>query len=249
MLRPVAGALRIAYGILALAIFCLLFAIAALLVLVVPRLEWRRSLVRSLARTALFVLRVRVAVAGLEQLPPGPCIVVANHSSYLDGLVLNATMPPRFSFVIKREAAQTPLLGVLLRRIGAEFVDRHSSSGRQRDARRVIRRAEQGHSLVFFPEGTFDEVVGLKRFHVGAFAAAIRGQVPVVPAVIHGARRALPSHSVIVNAGRVGVEILQPLPSSGPAVTAESLRDEARRRILARLDEPDLAAAASVASR
>jgi 1-acyl-sn-glycerol-3-phosphate acyltransferase len=249
MLRPLAGALRIAYGILALAVFCLLFAVAAVLVLLVPRVQWRRSLVRSLARIALAAFGLRVSATGLERLPAGSCVVVANHSSYLDGIVLKAMLPPRFSFVIKREAARTPVLGLLLRRIGSEFVDRHSQGGRQRDARRVIKRAEQGHSMVFFPEGTFDEVVGLKRFHVGAFAAAIRGQVPVVPVVIHGARRALPSHSVIVSAGHIGVEILEPLQASDPGVTADSLRDEARRRILARLEEPDLSAAPPIAAR
>jgi len=133
--------------------------------------------------------------------------------------------------------------GFLLKRIGSEFVDRHSEGGRRRDAMRVLRRAEEGHALVFFPEGTFDEVPGLKRFHVGAFAAAVRGAMPVVPVVIHGARRALPNRAIIVRPGTVRVEILEPIAMPDSRDAADALRQAARREILARLDEPDLAPA------
>lgn len=228
------------YGVFALVVFFALLCFAAILALVVPSLEWRRSLTHSLARPALRVLGLDVSVVGLQNLPEGSCVVAANHSSYLDGIVLKAMLPPRFSFVIKREASSMPVAGFLMRRIGSEFVDRNSSSGRQRDARRVIKRAEQGHSLVFFPEGTFDEHAGLKRFHIGAFAAAVRGGMPVVPVIIHGARRALPNRAIIVRPGRIVVEILEPLPPPGVVATAEVLRDETRQRILERLDEPDL---------
>jgi 1-acyl-sn-glycerol-3-phosphate acyltransferase len=106
---------------------------------------------------------------------------------------------------------------------------------------RVLRRAELGHALVFFPEGTFDEVPGLKRFHIGAFAAAVRGTMPVVPVVIQGARRALPNRAVIVRPGRVRVEILEPVPAPASDRAADELRVAARQQILSRLDEPDLA--------
>jgi 1-acyl-sn-glycerol-3-phosphate acyltransferase len=239
MLRLLKRALMALYGLAALFVFSLILVVAAILALLVPKLAWRRSVTSALARVALLVLGLRVSVEGLQSLPDGSCIVVANHSSYLDGVVLKAMLPPRFSFVIKREASRMPVAGLLMRRIGSEFVDRHSEGGRQRDARRVIRRAEQGHSLVFFPEGTFDEVPGLKRFHIGAFAAAVRGGMPIVPVIIHGARRALPNRAVIVRPGRIVVEVLPALPSDG--ASADSLRDEARRLIVARLDEPDLA--------
>ena len=244
MLRLLQRALRTVYGVFALAVFFLVVVVASVAAVVVPRLDWRRSLTHRLARIALAVLGLRVTVTGLENLPEGSCVVAANHSSYVDGVVLTAILPPRFSFVIKREAASMPFVGMLLRRIGSEFVDRNDQAGRQRGARRVIQRAEQGHSLVFFPEGTFDEHVGLKRFHVGAFIAAVRGGIPVVPTVIHGARRAMPSTSLLVRPGRIVVEILEPLPEPATVATPDWLRDETRRRILVRLNEPDLAAAA-----
>lgn len=242
MLRLAGRALQAIYGLCALAVFCVLLLLAALLALVVPRLAWRRGLTRGLARLTLALFGLRVAIAGMERLPAGSCVVVANHSSYLDGVLLQALLPPRFSFVVKHEASSLPVAGFLMQRIGVEFVDRHSQGGRQRGARRVIERARRGHSLAFFPEGTFDDSVGLRRFHTGAFAAAVRGGMPVVPVAIRGARRAMPGHAIIPRRGSIEVEILEPLASTGPGVSADSLRDEARRLMLARLDYPDCVA-------
>lgn len=241
MRRTLRRVLIIAYGICALAVFTLLFVLATVLALLVPRLDWRRRLTHLLARLGLPILGIRLVVDGLERLPEGSCVVVANHASYVDGIVMKAALPPRFSFVIKREAASMPVAGFLLKRIGSEFVDRGSEGGRRRDAMRVLRRAEAGHALVFFPEGTFDEVPGLKRFHVGAFAAAVRGAMPVVPVVIHGARRALPNRAIIVRPGTVRIEILEPIAVPDPPDAADALRRAARRQILARLGETDLA--------
>jgi 1-acyl-sn-glycerol-3-phosphate acyltransferase len=229
------------YGAYALSTLAVLIVVAAILALIVPRLDWRRALTRNLARLWLWLVRIRVSIHGADQLPAGSCVLVANHSSYLDGVVMKAALPPRFSFVIKREAASMPVLGVLLRRIGSEFVDRHTRGGRHRDAKRVLRRAGEGHSLVFFPEGTFDDQVGLKRFHTGAFVAAARGGAPVVPAVIHGARRSMPNGALVPRPGRVDIDILAPIEMPASGGSAERLRDEARRLILAQLGEPDLA--------
>jgi 1-acyl-sn-glycerol-3-phosphate acyltransferase len=232
---------RAIYGSYALSLLATLMGTAAVLALVLPRLAWRRRVTHAIARFWLRAVGLRVQVTGLDSLPEGSCVLVANHSSYLDGVVLKAMLPPRFSFVVKREAASTPVLGPLLRRIGAEFVDRHSAGGRQRAARQVMKRAAQGHSLVFFPEGTFDAQPGLKRFKIGAFVAATRSNAQVVPAIIHGARRALPGDTRVPRPGRLLVELLRPIGGQGE--TPEALRDAARGMILERLDEPDLAAA------
>jgi 1-acyl-sn-glycerol-3-phosphate acyltransferase len=233
------------YGTVALGVFGLLLAIAAVLALIVPGLSLRRRIIRALARLGLMVLGLRITVRGADHLPRSSCIVIANHCSYLDGVVLKAILPPRFSFVIKREAAAYPVAGLLLRRIGSEFVDRGSLGGRRSDARRVVRRAEAGHSLVFFPEGTFTAERGLRRFHVGAFVAAVRGQQTLVPIVIRGTRRSMPSGAVVPRAGRLEVDFLEPLLPGTDRDAAETLRREARRRMLARLDEPDLEAGVS----
>jgi 1-acyl-sn-glycerol-3-phosphate acyltransferase len=241
---PPGGALRLLYGLWAWSVLLALGASAVLLLLLIPSLSARRRCVRAFARAVFVLSGIRLRVHGLAALHL-PCIVVANHASYLDGIALAASLPPDFGFVIKREMAAVPLAGTLLRRIGAEFVERQNRARGARDARRLLRRAEGGQSLVFFPEGTFGEQVGLLHFHIGAFAAAARADLPVVPLAIGGTRRCLPPGSLLPWPGIVEVIILAPLPSDAAipdADRAASLRDQARSALLAVLGEPDLAA-------
>ncbi len=236
---------RGAYGAYAYLIFALLGLAALGAVLVLPGLERRRAIARTAARLFLRCAGMPLTIKGLERLPAGQCVVVANHASYLDGLVLTAALPPRFGFVIKREMARVPLAGAMLSRIGAEFVERFNRNRSAADARRVLRKAERGQSWVFFPEGTFSERPGLLKFHAGAFLTAARVGCPIVPAVIQGTREALPPSSPLPRAARITVELLPlvavPTPPSRSA-TAE-LRERARSAILRHLCEPDLAAA------
>jgi 1-acyl-sn-glycerol-3-phosphate acyltransferase len=135
--------------------------------------------------------------------------------------------------------------GLLLRRIGSEFVERYNRHKGATDARRVLRTAASGHSLVFFPEGTFTPEVGLGKFHTGAFAIAARAACPVVPAVILGTRRNMPATRVFPRPGRIEVRYgapIVPIAESSDADPALQLRDASRAAILAELGEPDLAA-------
>lgn len=240
--------LRVIYGTYCWAAFLVsgLFALAAMLVS--PGLERRRRIARRTAQVCFALMGIRLRTQGIEQLPAERCIVVANHASYLDGLVLTAALPPRFGFVIKKEMDRVPLASLLLRRIGSAFVDRQNRHKGAMDARRVLRRATQGQSLAFFPEGTFSKKPGLLRFHTGAFATAVRAGCTVAPVIIRGTRLVLPSHRLAPIPGVVTVEVLAVLqPDAGHPEAAAQLRDEARRLLLTHLGEPDLAEPAAPA--
>ena len=77
-----------------------------------PALHYGAAWYASSRGSGSWVLGLRISVRGTEHLPDGSCVVVANHASYLDGVVLKAVLPPRFSFVIKREAADVSGGGV-----------------------------------------------------------------------------------------------------------------------------------------
>ncbi len=219
-----------------------MLALAVLVVLLVlPGLQRRRALVRFGARASLALAGMRLRVTGAQHLPAGPCVVVANHASYLDGIVMTAVLPARFSFVIKREMDAVPLANLLLRRIGAEFVDRGRTQRSARDARRLLKAAQGATSMVFFPEGTFGAEPGLLRFHSGAFVFAVRGALPVVPVALRGTRRALPPGGVLAWPARIDVEMLAPIPPPPlePEHAVPALRDAARAAVLARCGEPD----------
>jgi 1-acyl-sn-glycerol-3-phosphate acyltransferase len=215
--------------------------VALPLLAVLPPLRWRRAVARGVGRLTLATGGMRLAVSGAEALPH-PSVVVANHASYLDGIVLTACLPPDFGFVIKREMSSVPLAAWLLRLIGAEFVERSGQGAATRDALRVVRLASRGHALVFFPEGTFARTPGLLRFRRGAFAAAARAGLPVVPTVIRGTRACLAPGTLLPRPGRIEVRFLEPLwPGRGAPDAAAMLAANARARILKQLDEPDLA--------
>jgi 1-acyl-sn-glycerol-3-phosphate acyltransferase len=237
----------IVLGLYAWALFVALGLAIVPVLLLMPSLQRRRALVRSAARAVLKLTCMRVTVRGLDHIVT-PCIVVANHESYLDGVVLQAVLPTSFSFIIKREMASVPLAGTLLRRIGAEFVERQNRQRGAGDARRLMRSAAQGQALAFFPEGTFGAEVGLRRFHIGAFAAAARAQLPVVPIAIRGTRACLPPDHMLPRPGSVDVAVLNMItvPPAGDSAEeferAPRMRDAARAALLAALHIPDLAA-------
>jgi 1-acyl-sn-glycerol-3-phosphate acyltransferase len=208
---------------------------------VLPGLDRRRRWVSSFARGFFSIAGIRVEIRGDVHLPNGNSIVVANHASYLDGVILQAFLPPQFSYVIKSEMRKVPLAGFMLRRIGSRFVERFAPSASARDARNLMRAAHRGEALAFFPEGTFRLEPGLGRFRPGAFVTAVRSSVPLVPVAIHGSRHILPSGTMLAKRGRLVIDILPPIRPEDPGFDDHrELAAEARRRILGVLDEPDL---------
>ena len=241
--RRLPAPLRLVYGIYAIATFLLLAVCALLATLLLPGVQRHRAAARTAARTFLRIAGMPLTVKGLDRLPPGQCVVVSNHASYIDGIVFTAALPPRFGYVIKREMNAVPLAGLLLRQLGSEFVERFNRQRGAADARRMLRTAVSGNSLVFFPEGTYSQTPGLLKFHAGAFMTAARAACPVVPAVVKGTRVTLPPGRPWPHPGRIIVEILPAITATTSGKTdaaAVELRDRAREAVLRELGEPDL---------
>jgi 1-acyl-sn-glycerol-3-phosphate acyltransferase len=236
----IAGRLiNFAYGIYAWSALIITFIPALLLLVVTPARLSRRRITRWFTRVVFLSVGSPIRIEEGAALPDGPCVVVANHSSYLDGMILTAALPARFTFVIKQEMARFPFAGYLLRRIGSEFVSRENSNQRHQVTRRLFKAAQSGDALAFFPEGTFDDRPGLKPFQPGAFGAAWRGRIPVVPVVIFGARAKLPSQMLLPAPGALSISILEAIEPNDHD-SARSLMTTSREAILARLGEPDL---------
>lgn len=240
-LRAGGRASGLLYGVYAWIAFIVCFSGAVFAAIAVPGLERRRHWVAAAARSWFAVAGIRADMRGLANIPEGHCIVVANHASYMDGLILQAFLPPRFSFVIKGEMRKVPVVHFLLRRIGSRFVERSAAAASVRDARRLLKAAAAGESLVVFPEGTFHVEPGLHRFRPGAFAAAAAGSVPVVPLAISGSREILPARRLLPRRARLQIDVLAPIRPGDPAFRhSRELARTARLRILKALDEPDL---------
>ncbi|MEO1581391.1 MAG: lysophospholipid acyltransferase family protein [Pseudomonadota bacterium] len=229
------------YGVAYWLTFLVCALACVLLVTILPVLTWRQAAARACASAVFLLTGTRARRFGFEQLPEGPSVVVANHASYIDGVLLFSILPTGFSFVIKAEMQQVPLAGFVLKRLGSFFVQREHVQSSARSARQVMRAAIQGRPIGFFPEGTFDENPGLKRFYKGAFATARMAALPVVPVVIRGTRRLLPADRWLPYPSRLQVEVLTPIPAGIVSdQTAIESMTTARDAIAAKLDEPDL---------
>jgi 1-acyl-sn-glycerol-3-phosphate acyltransferase len=227
------------YGIWFATVFSCLSLATLGVIIVVPGQQRRRMMARQGARLVFRLTGAWPEISGLRHLPDHASVVVANHASYLDGILLTAVLPHRFQFVIKREMTQVPLAHYFLRRIGAHFVDRSDARKGATDARRIMQTATNGGSLAFFPEGTFRREPGLRRFQNGAFKVALRQGLPLIPLAIIGTRAMLPAHSWLPRPAKLAVIIKQPLLAESTTDPVQA-REKCRQHILAELNEPDL---------
>lgn len=240
--------LRLASGVLYACYTWLLFWVLApltwLMAALLPRPAWGWTISRIMARLFVRLSGTPFVVRGLENLPQGPCILVANHASYLDGILLVAALPKQFSFVAKRELRERLIPRIYLEHIGAEFVERFELEQGVEDVKQLLQILRAGQSLIFFPEGTFDRMPGLLPFRMGAFVAATQAGVPVTPVTIRGTRTILRAGQWFPRRGSISITISAPITPEGtdwPA--AIKLRNATRAEILRFCGEPDLASA------
>ena len=244
--RAKALAQRISHLAFGTAAYLLLIVIATpvwLGVALLPKAKWRYRLAQRGARLLLKLLAVPLRVEGLSPETFGqPSIVVCNHASYLDGVILIATLPQPIAFVAKGELRDSLIAGTFLRGIGATFVERFDVEQSVADAQAIASIAESGRSILFFPEGTFTRAPGLRPFHMGAFTTAAQANLPVVPVTLSGTRSLLRDEALLPRRSALALwlsEAIQPEGTDWQA--AVRLRDQARADILSKLEEPDLA--------
>jgi 1-acyl-sn-glycerol-3-phosphate acyltransferase len=177
----------------------------------------------------------RLHTTGRELLPwRGAAVLVANHASLVDILVLFDLFRP-FKWVSKAEIFRVPVIGWNMRLNGYVPLVR----GRAESVRRMMTRCGEllaaGSPVLLFPEGTRTDDGDLRKFKDGAFELAVRHQVPVFPIAVHGTRRALPKHGLVLREHvDARVEVL-PALHPGDFADVAGLRDAAQARIEAAL--------------
>jgi 1-acyl-sn-glycerol-3-phosphate acyltransferase len=148
-----------------------------------PRLteQQREARVQAWAGRMLHLLNIELKVSGH---PPaaGPMMLVANHISWLDILVMHAARHCRF--VAKSDVRHWPLIGPLATGAGTLYIER----ARRRDAMRVVHRMAEslraGEIVAVFPEGTTSDGQSLLPFHANLIQAAISANAPVQPVAL-----------------------------------------------------------------
>lgn len=145
--------------------------------------ERRDAYVRAWSRRLLAVMGVRVlddpGLAALPPVPPGGRLIVSNHRSMLDILVLLSRCGGHI--LSKDDLQRWPLVDRLAAIAGTLYVDRDNSASGAASIRRVGDRLAQGRSVTVFAEGTTYPGDEVRPFHAGAFLAVTRAGGEVLP--------------------------------------------------------------------
>lgn len=145
----------------------------------------------AILRFAVRALGWRVDIAGTEHLPDcGPVLVVANHVSYIDPILLGLALDDRgrtVRFLAKRELFDHWFTGPVVRGADQIMVDRRGDAGAA--LRHAERALADGKLLVIYPEGTIHPQFDGRNAKTGAARLALSCRVPVVPAVAWGGQQ------------------------------------------------------------
>ena len=183
---------------------------------------------RSWSRWILWAAATRVYVQGEEHTQRDrPCVVVGNHQSWFDVLVVASSVARPFHFVAKKELASVPLWGAAWKAAGHISLDRSDREGAIQSLDRAGRRMrEHNTAVIIFPEGTRSPTGELQEFKKGAFMLALRTGVEMVPFGVGGSRSVLPKGQWRVRPGPIIVRFGEPVQTAG-------LTEEDRDRLIA----------------
>lgn len=170
---------------------------------------------RAWCRAILWAAGVSLSVSGRDRVATGgPFVFTSNHVSLFDIPALVMALPQHY-FVAKAELFNIPVFGPGIRATGAIPIQRNNSKAAFGAYEEAVERVRAGASVVVFPEGTRGESYDIRSFKKGPFVFAINAGAPVVPCVVYGTIAVLPRNSLRVHPGRVHVQILDPIPTTG----------------------------------
>ncbi len=150
----------------------------------------------------------RMDVRGREHVPKGPCLVVANHVSFLDPPLVGWSLRREMYYMARHTLFKPPVLHWLLPRINVIPVNRDQAD--LATLRRILEVVRNGHGLLLFPEGTRSPDGTLQPAKAGAGWMACKANVPILPVRISGSYEAWPKNQKLPLPRRVRVSIGRP---------------------------------------
>ncbi len=217
------------------------FALAIWSLAVVPMtLPQRRSAGRVIARGTCRALGLSIRVDGKLPTSKRPSVIAANHSSFIDGLMLYVYLDQPVTFVASTDMEHQFLVGRVMRGFGCVFVDRGRAERSAAAVEQLVNTIRGGLHLLIFPEGSISAQPGLRVFRLGAFEAAASSNCPVVPVGIRGSREVLRPGSFRPHHGAVRITIGEPVQPAGNEFSDRVvMRDRVRDAIAKLCGEED----------
>ncbi len=235
------------YSAYAWVVLTYLFPFVWLLMFALPKSSWRYWLIHKASSFVTKLAGLSPKIEGLENCPKDiPYVIVSNHCSYIDFLILTAALPSPMRFVAKSELSGNTILRIFLRNVKTEFINRIDKQKGIEEARRIVESVHHDWPVLIFPEGTFNRKTGLRPFQMGAFLASAESGVSVVPVALKGTRSTLRDESWLLRQIPITVNIGKPISTdltkgekSDMWKAAIQLRNESRDYILEHCGEPD----------
>jgi 1-acyl-sn-glycerol-3-phosphate acyltransferase len=164
------------------------------------------------ARLIACLTPIFVRVVGRENIDKKQSyVIVCNHQSHYDVIVLYGWLGIDFRWVIKSELRKVPGLGIGCEKIGHIFIDRSDTKAALAAINAARNQIVDGTSVMFFPEGSRSRNNELGSFKKGAFKMAFDIKIPVLPITIVGTKKILPPKTIRLLPGKVKMIIHEPI--------------------------------------
>jgi len=170
----------------------------------------RNRLWRSLQilMQSLVVFYFRYRIRGEEQFPDGGALLLVNHQSYIDPLVVAVGMQRPVSYLARHNLFHVPVIGWILKNTYVMPIRRNSAA--TESIRLAVERIQQGYYVGIFPEGTRSQDGSLQEIKPGFLAIVRRTKAPVIPVGIAGAGDAYPKGAFFIRPRTVRVVVGKP---------------------------------------
>jgi len=182
---------------------------------------------------------VRIRVRGLEHIPRGVCLFVANHTSSADAPAVVGAIPRRIAILLKESLFKWPIAGQAFTLAHFIRVNRGARDSAIASVEKAAEALKSGQSFLIYPEGTRSPDGRLQEFKKGAVVMAITAGVPIVPMVCSGAHRVMGKRSLVIHPGEILVEFLQPIDASKYSLEERDDLNEHVRQVMAAGLPPD----------
>lgn len=220
------GRSPVTFGVLLYSLFlftyflvgCVVLNVLLLLMMLVPMNSLKKRnflnfLISKMTKSTLYAgIHVKKRIIGEEKLNyDKPSIIVANHSSFLD-ILLVLMLHPKTVIMVKKWVYNSPFFGPFIRYSGYLFME----EGPGANTEVMKQRIEEGYSIVIFPEGTRSKTGKLGRFHKGAFFLAKELGLDVQPILITGAHEVNPKNDFLIKKGTLMITVMDRVTADDP---------------------------------